>query len=403
VTDHTVKRLEKPVGPPSDDRDSAEPEPVGSPNLITNPFTADSDHLGRPLSIFGSGTMSELPPGAIRLSEVTPTKVDWLSKGRLARGKVTTFEGDPGYGKSTLALDWAARITTGRELPDGTASQPRGVVLLQGEDGWDDTVVPRLAAAGADMDGIVGLGERPDGTFPSIPDDIPLIEQTVTAIDAALVIIDPLMAFLNPRIDAHRDQDVRRALRPLGAMAERLGVAVILVRHLNKAIGRSPLHRGGGSIGIIGAARFGLLVAPDPEDPEVRVVAQLKGNLGKAAPALAFKLVDDTGNGVARVAYVGTSRHNAESLLAVHPEGSPATKIAESQEWLKDLLADGPLLATRVKEEAEQAGIAHITLRRASKLLGITPRKSDFNSGPWEWSLPTASSGADEGDHQGGR
>ncbi len=76
-------------------------------------------------------------------------------------------------------------------------------------------------------------------------------------------VVDPLTAYLGAEVNAHRDTDIRRALFPLGRLAEETGAAVLVVRHLNKGGSSNPLYRGGGSIGIIGAARSGLLVAKD--------------------------------------------------------------------------------------------------------------------------------------------
>ncbi len=124
------------------------------------------------------------------------------------------------------------------------------------------------------------------------------------------MVIDPLMAFLSGKTDSHKDQDVRRALAPLAAFAERTGAAVLIVRHLNKAAGGNTLYWCGGSIGIIGAARAGLVVAPDPEDPERRILAANKHNLSSAAPSLAFRVVTAP-SGAARVAWGGTSSLSA--------------------------------------------------------------------------------------------
>ena len=78
------------------------------------------------------------------------------------------------------------------------------------------------------------------------------------------MVVDPLMAFLSGDTNSHKDQDVRRALAPLASVAQRTGAAVLIVRHLNKAGGGNTPYRGGGSLGIIGAARAGLVVAEDP-------------------------------------------------------------------------------------------------------------------------------------------
>lgn len=139
------------------------------------------------------------------------------------------------------------------------------MVLLTAEDGIADTVRPRLDAAGADVDRVFvfsGVVDPETGTVrePSLPGDLERIEKIVVENDAALVIVDVLSAFLHGSVDSYRDQDVRGALMPLARLAERTGATVVVLRHLSKSGGANPLYRGGGSIGIIGAARVGLLV-----------------------------------------------------------------------------------------------------------------------------------------------
>ena len=54
------------------------------------------------------------------LNTVTPEKVSWLWPGRMALGKYQVIVGDPDLGKTTLALDCAARLSVGGAWPDGT-------------------------------------------------------------------------------------------------------------------------------------------------------------------------------------------------------------------------------------------------------------------------------------------
>ena len=204
----------------------------------------------------------------IRLDTVTPEHVSWLWPGRLPLGKVSLLDGDPGLGKSTVTLDIAARVSQGWAMPDGTGEgEPAGVVIVSAEDGLADTIVPRLVAAGADLSRIVALDKVPDdeGGHPFvIPDDMPFLERAIADAGARLVIIDPLMAFLSGSTNSHRDQDVRRALARVHDIAERAGAVLWVVRHLNKTTGGPAVYRGGGSIGIIGAARSGLLGGARP-------------------------------------------------------------------------------------------------------------------------------------------
>lgn len=332
---------------------------------------------------------------ALYLSEVEPERLAWLSRGRLAVGKLTILDGDPGLGKSTLLADWSARITRGEALPDGDAGAPRGVVLLSAEDGLADTIRPRMEAAGADLKRVLALQTVPDeeepdspGRLPMIPEDLYYIEHLVEHAKAALVIVDPLMAYLGADTNAHRDQDVRRALAPLAQLAERTGAAVVLVRHLNKAQSAHALYRGGGSIGIIGAARVGLLLAADPDDPDRRILAPTKSNLAKEPAALAFRLAPVAGSDVARVEWLGATTHTAAALLATAGDDDARSERDDAKTWLRDVLADGPLSAKEIFRLAAQAGIAERTLKRAKRELGIRSQRSGFGrEGGYSWGL----------------
>ena len=52
--------------------------------------------------------------------------------------------------------------------------------------------------------------------------------------EAALLVLDPLVATFGPETNYYRDQDVRRALAPVAASAERHSVAVTCIRHWTK-------------------------------------------------------------------------------------------------------------------------------------------------------------------------
>lgn len=328
----------------------------------------------------------------LRLSEVEPELVEWLWPGRIPLGKLTIIDGDPGLGKSTLAGgEIAARVTTGSPWPDGQPCPRGAVVLLSAEDGLGDTIRPRLDAHGADSSLVVAFEAVEYGPdeerLPSLALDVARIESAVRREGALLVIVDVLMAFLGSRTDSYRDQDIRSALMPLVKMAERTGCAVICLRHLSKTGGPNALYRGGGSIGIIGAARAGLLVAPDPEDPTRRVLAVTKNNLAAPVPALAFRLVPDDERGCARIEWDGETAHTAADLLVTtDPEERSAGD--EAVAFLTDLLADGPVPAKKVKAAARDAGIAERTLDRAKKRAGVTTTRDGFGAeGKWLWSL----------------
>jgi hypothetical protein len=291
-------------------------------------------------------------------------------------------------------MEIAARITRGEALPGGMAGPPRGVVICSAEDGAADTIVPRLIAAGADLHRVYILHgvAGPDGQEDtlSIPGALDVIEAAILAHDAALVIIDPLVAYLGAETSANKDQDVRRALAPLAAMLERTDAACLCVRHLNKAAGGSPLYRGGGSIGIIGAARIGLLIAKDPDDDEARILAPIKGNLSKLAPALRFRLEDQPELGTARVVWDAAPVDvDASALLAATlGDAEERSALHEAMDFLRDYLSLGPRPVGDVFKEARPEH-REVTLKRAKARLGVQSKREGFGPGSRVlWYLP---------------
>jgi len=163
---------------------------------------------------------------------------------------------------------------------------------------------------------------------------------------------------------------------------------VVVVRHMNKGQG-SALYRGSGSIGIVGAARAGLLVAPDPDDEGRQVLAVSKSNLGPKASSLAYKIVEDERYKVARVVWDGASKHTASDLVRARVDEDEAPALAEAMRVLKEILADGPLAAGNVKRMAATAGVAERTLQRARHALGVTARRQGVGPGAvYVWSMP---------------
>jgi hypothetical protein len=332
----------------------------------------------------------------VRLSDVAPEPLRWLWPGRIPAGKITVLDGDPGLGKSTLLCELAARISRGEPLPGDQSGPagPRGVLLFSAEDDVYDTIRPRIDAAGGDPRRIAAFVAVPDGTETgrpfALPRDLPILEAIVQKIDATLVIVDPLVAYLPAEVSPNSDQHVRHAMAALKASAERTGAAIVVVRHLNKTLGANPLYRGVGSIGIIGAARSGLLLAADPDDPDRRILALAKGNLARPPASLAFRLEDVPGATVARVVWDGESPWTATQLLQGQADddgGSRRSVIDDARAWLREALAAGPRAAMELRHEAAAHGIVAKTLYAARKAEGITAYKERVPNGRWVWLL----------------
>jgi hypothetical protein len=336
--------------------------------------------------------------GVLRVSDVKAQRIEWLWPARLPAGKLVVLDGDPGLCKSTMTLDFAARVTTGSPWPDHSGEPPIGnVVLLSAEDGIADTIRPRLEAHGADLTRVVVFdsvpawddeGKRIANRPPSIPGDLPALEDLMRREGALLGVVDVLSAFLSGRVDSHRDQDIRGALMPLAKVAERTGACILVVRHLNKTGGANPLYRGGGSIGIIGAARAGMMVAPDPDDDDRRILAVTKSNLARVPTALAYRVVTDEEHDCARIQWDGATAHRAADLLSI--PGARDDDQDDAATVLGEVLADGPLWVKECIERMTEAGFSKDQAKRAKAKLGARSVKhgkpGDAVTG-WKWEL----------------
>jgi hypothetical protein len=312
---------------------------------------------------------------ACPVSRLSARPVAWLWPGRLPLGKLSILDGDPGLGKSLVTLDLCARLSTGRPWPDGSpGAGPAAAVVLNAEDGAEDTIRPRLEACGADLDRVFVLprDESDMGTPLRLPGQAAVLEAIVAGTGARLVVIDPVLTFLGPGVNTSSDQGVRWALAPLARLAERRGCAVLLVRHLNKSGGSRSLYRGLGSIGLVGACRTAWLIADDPRAPGRRVLAPMKNNLAAPQPALAFEVVPRDG-GPLSVSWQGPTDWKADALLAeaqLRPRRPTPREAA--REFLADLLRDGPRTTREIWEKAEERGLSARTLQRAARQLKVT-------------------------------
>jgi hypothetical protein len=347
----------------------------------------------------------------ISMADVTPEEIRWLWHQRIALGKITMFDGDGGVGKSLVTLDLAARVAMARPMPDGSPGLDAraGVVVICGEDGLADTVMPRLMAAGVSPEALrpvraINLVPEPlaDGTISerliSLMRDIPALEATITAIGAKLLIVDPLTAYLGDGVDAYKDSEVRRVLTPLALMAERTGIAVVLVRHLNRSTGANAQHRGLGSVAFLNLARLGLLFAPNPDAEGEYLLSRYKGNIGKPPPTMGYSItqIGDAEN-MPKVKWLGEKETSAEAgLAAVSGSDRSETRTAtdDAEEWLKDRLSGGPQPVKSLIIEAIRDGIIpdeyhDKPLRTARERVCDKPYREGGigGAGKWVWRL----------------
>lgn len=311
----------------------------------------------------------------IQMSDVELQSVEWLWYPFIPFGKITMIQGDPGEGKTTLALRIAAACSTGTALPGMESREPFNVLYQTAEDGLGDTIKPRLADAGADEERIFCIDES--DCCLSLLDS--RIESAITKTGAGLMILDPVQGYLGDRVDMNRANEIRSVLKKVSAVAEKTGCAIVLVGHLNKAQGSNSSYRGLGSIDFRAAARSVLLVVRLKKEPNVRVIVHDKSSLAPEGHSLAFNLGTDAGFSWLD----GYDDISSEELLCGI---SSETKTSAAEELIRNLLSGGKeVSADEIFRTAEGRNISRRTVNEAKKnISGIETKK--IGKG-WAWKL----------------
>lgn len=331
-----------------------------------------------------------------------PVAVRWIFPGYLARGKFHVLAGAPGTGKTTIAMHLGASITTGRPFPTGWTPQRGSLLIWTGEDDPADTLVPRLLAAGADLDKVHFVGDtREDGERrPFDPSrDVTLLEEAAADItDLALIVIDPIVSAVGG--DSHKNAEVRRGLAPLVDLAARMNAALLGITHYSKGTGgREPLERVTGSIAFGALARVVLgtvRMAAEEGQPQRMMLARAKSNIGPDGGGFIYAfeqidLPDFPGVSASRIVWGASVEGTARELLAEPDTESrrEAPAREEAEQWLRELIEAGPVRTEEIKAEAKAAGMTWATVRRAKENIGAKAIRQGFGEdGGWYWKLP---------------
>ncbi len=356
------------------------------------------EYLQREIKVdFGRKRQPSVGDGIIltRASSVEVETPRWVWPGYIPAGKITILAGDPGLGKSTIALDLASRISRGTFLPTGGRTISGTCLVASAEDAAEDTIVPRLIGTNANLERIeimkrVKIDE--EEKFLSFPRDLDDLRATITKTGARMAIIDPFNAFLTKETDSYKDQDIRSILAPFEDIAEETGAAIVIVAHLNKREDSSILYRIGGSIGIVGAARSVLAVSSIPEK-DSRVIYSLKSTLSKRPSALEYKLKNTTKNKNG-TQWLGEDKVHTSSIhwigeVDFDPQSGGIKAVGEAEEtireFLKQMVFDSEMCTEEIFSEAKQAGISKGQLLRVKDSLGIKAIKKNDSKWYWKW------------------
>jgi hypothetical protein len=327
-------------------------------------------------------------PEIINLSEVEAREVDWLWRPYLPYRLLAMLSGDPGAGKTYIAMAICAAVTIGEEPQTREPAEPADVLYLSTENSPEYVLRPRFDTLGGDPSrfhilrgSVVGEGKHMIRDSVKLS-DVSLLNDALTRTKARLVIIDPIQSYLGAQVDAHRSNETRPVLDGLARLAEEHKCCILLVRHLGKAQTGRAIHRGLGSIDFTGAVRSELLAGSAPDDAAQRALVQVKSNLGQFGPSIGYDIRAD-----GTFHWTGESQLTASAILAPESIGEKAGPMARAKDFLLRALSRGARASRSVEDEAQQQGISERTLKRAKGDLRVVSLKRGME-GIWEWSLP---------------
>jgi len=327
----------------------------------------------------------------VRASSVRIDRPTWVWDRRIPVGGTTLMAGREGLGKTLLVCHLAAVLSRGM-LPGFCQGQPTDVIYVGIEDDRSTVLVPRLTAAGADLDRVHFVDFPKGGTFSLDVDAVELTE-LAKSVSAALVVVDPLDSHLGP-IDSHKKAEVQASVARLAELAQDVRCGALGLGHFNKSAMRDVLRKVVGSVGFTTAVRSVLGVGENPQDVDERLCVLAKANVTdqKAVGAVRFRpekvFLDHPDGGyidTARAHVLGELHGIDPNSILVDPEERSAT--ASCKEWLQGYLKDGK---EKLKKDIEEdSTYTPKVLRNARVQLKLIVNRDEKAKGrPSTWRLP---------------
>jgi hypothetical protein len=318
-------------------------------------------------------------------SEIQARQQRWLWDGRIPLALPTLLVGMQGLGKSQLTAWLTARVTQGE-----IGGHEGTVLVLSAEDDPNTTIVPRLIAAGADLERVRIHRVERSLTFPK---DIALLDEAVQMYGATFVVVDPVMAYLDSETDAYKPQDVRRTMRGIHAVCQERHVTVLPLMHFRKESANEVLHMVTSSSAFTEAPRsvLGLGQQPDASDGQLALV-HLKCNVGPKQPTLEVTIeptiIQGADGEIIETSFVkvgGAVDLSARDVFQPK-QGRPAETLVEAMNFLKGLLVkyNRRIPVTPAKKEWVASGMGSPkTLQRAREEMGLGVVRDE--NGAWFW------------------
>ena len=322
-------------------------------------------------------------------ASIEPEPMDWLWSQRIPAYTINWFYGAQGSAKSAATCELAAIVSTGRDWPDGEANTMGAckVFLYNAEDDVKRTVIPRLIAAEADLNNIEILDEKSfreltgEGAVIKrsidLSRDIPILGHMLNHQEGfAVLICDPITGIWGSK-DVNKDKEIVGILEKLKQLCEKRRITFIGVSHTNKRSDVSALEKILGSSSISGKARSAWFFSQDPEsdDKHDHKMVWAKGNLSEKKDGMNFRTVPVTltfkgkEGSYPKIHWLETTETDANDVMAMSREkrGAKDGKRTAAKQFIKTMLAAGPMKSFDIYEMAKGAGMQSETVKKAAQ------------------------------------
>lgn len=336
-------------------------------------------------------------------SQIKPVSIKWLWPQWIALGKLTILAGAGGAGKTTMALSLAATLTNGGLWPDDTKNPKQGnVIIWSSEDDHADTLLPRLIAAGANLDRVHLIEGRTNQQGESEPfdpaSDLDILRTAALLIGGvSLLILDPVVNLIKG--DMHKANDVRRGLQGVVDFAEEMECAVLGISHFSKgSAGVSAADRVIGSQAFSALART-VLVAGKQDNSETRVLARAKSNIADDQGGCSYSIelcTIETDDGhmieTTKTSWGDYLEGSASEILSTIEARSNSSGDEDPTEALKAVLQAGKMTSQEANKTMTASGYTTKQTRTAREKLKVVVTREGFGKDLKSyWELPRPS------------
>ena len=268
----------------------------------------DCKAMGSPLTDPEPEAQTEADkPKLIRACDVPYEPPRWTLAPYFQRGKGTLVQGDNGTGKTAFLCAIAAHVTTGTPLLGLPVDAPGDVVILSVEDDLP-VLRGRIEADGGDLTKCHFMTNAAGLTFTS-----PEIEAAVKEVKAAMVIFDPIQAFMGAGVDMFRANETRPKMAKLFDMCDRNDCSCAIVSHMGKAGDKSPVNRSLGSVDIPASMRSILELTRNPDNEDECIMVHVKCSNAPKGQSIIYTIGDRGG-----VHWVGFSPMTVDDLAVIN-------------------------------------------------------------------------------------